>query len=170
MELIVARAADEVRVEVRTEEDGRWTVAVDDREYRVDAAALGRPDILSMIVDGRQATRSVRSRGKGAYVVDGAELTVIDPRARALEDTGQQGNADHFEATAWMPGRVTAVLAAEGDHVASGQGVVVLEAMKMENEIQSEIDGRIDRILVEVGQTVDGGQALFVVAAAGRTE
>jgi len=130
----------------------------------VDAATLGRPDVLSLIVNGRQATQSVRSLGNGAYDVDGVELKVIDPRSRALGETTQQGDADTFEATAYMPGRVTAVLAAEGDEVASGQGVVVLEAMKMENEIQSEIDGRLEQLLVEVGQTVDGGQPLFVVA------
>ncbi len=165
MELIVARSADEVRVEVRAEANGHWTVAVDDREYRVDAATLGRPDVLSVIVDGRQATQSVRSLGNGLYDVDGAELKVIDPRSRALGEATQQGAADTFEATAYMPGRVVAVLAAEGDEVTSGQGVVVLEAMKMENEIQSEIDGCLEQLLVEVGQTVDGGQPLFVVAA-----
>ena len=165
MELIVARAADEVRVEVRAEANGHWTVAVDDREYRVDAATLGRPDVLSVIVNGRQATQSVRSLGNGLYDVDGVELKVIDPRSRALGEATQQGAADTFEATAYMPGRVVAVLAAEGDEVTSGQGVVVLEAMKMENEIQSEIDGCLEQLLVEVGQTVDGGQPLFVVAA-----
>ena len=165
MELIVARSTDEVRVEVRAEANGHWTVAVDDREYRVDAVTLGRPDVLSVIVNGRQATQSVRSLGSGLYDVDGVELKVIDPRSRALGEATQQGAADTFKATAYMPGRVVAVLAAEGDEVASGQGVVVLEAMKMENEIQSEIDGRLEQLLVEVGQTVDGGQPLFVVAA-----
>ena len=167
MELIVASAAGEVRVEVRDEANGRWTVAVDDREYRVDAASLGRPDVLSLIVDGRQATRNVRSLGNGVYAVDGDEISVIDPRSRALGETSRQGAAGAFEATAYMPGRVTAVLAAEGDEVTAGQGVVVLEAMKMENEIQSEIDGRLEKLLVEVGQTVDGGDPLFVVGPAG---
>lgn len=165
MELIVARSAEEVRVEVRAEAKGHWTVAVDDREYRVDAATLGRLDVLSVIVNGRQATQSVRSLGNGVYDVDGAELRVIDPRSHALGEATQQGAAGTFEATAYMPGRVTAVLAAEGEEVTSGQGVVVLEAMKMENEIQSEIEGRLEQLLVEVGQTVDGGQPLFVVAA-----
>ncbi len=149
---------------VRAEANGHWTVVVDDREYRVDAATLGRPDVLSLIVNGRQATQGVRSRGAGVYEVDGAELKVIDPRSRAFEEAARQSAGGVFEATAYMSGLVTAVLAAEGDEVTSGQGVVVLEAMKMENEIQSEIDGRLDRLLVEVGQTVDGGQPLFVVA------
>jgi len=165
MELIVARAGDELRVEARFESDGRWTVVIDGREYRVDATTLGRRDVLSLIVNGRQTTRSVRSLGNGAWSVDGVELQVIDPRSRSLAAAAGQGAGNRFEAAAYMPGRVVALLAAEGDDVASGQGVLVLEAMKMENEIPSEIGGRLEQLLVEVGQTVDAGEPLFVVAA-----
>ena len=167
MELIVASADREVQVEAQAEADGNWTIAVDGREYRVDAATLGRPDMLSVIVNGRQATASVRALGKGVYVVDGSELRVIDPRSRDFAAAAQQPEDGVFEATAYMPGRVTAVLAGEGEEVASGQGVLVLEAMKMENEIQSEIDGRLDKLLVEVGQTVDRGDPLFTVTPTG---
>jgi biotin carboxyl carrier protein len=161
VELIVARSTDEVRVEVRAEANGHWTVAVDDREYRVDAATLGRPDVLSVIVNGRQATQSVRSLGNGLYDVDGVELKVIDPRSRALGEATQQGAADTFEATAYMPGRVVAVLAAEGDEVASGQGVVVLEAMKMETEVVAPRAGTVTALHVAEGDAVAVGEALF---------
>ncbi|MCY3927007.1 MAG: biotin/lipoyl-binding protein [Acidobacteria bacterium] len=164
MELIVSSAEREVAVEAQARENGDWTIAIDGREYRVDAATVGRPDVLSVIVDGRQTTASVRALGEGVYVVNGAELRVIDPRSRGLAAAAQQAEDGAFEATAYMPGRVTAVLAAEGEDVAAGQGVLVLEAMKMENEIQSEIDGRLEKLLVEVGQTVDGGDPLFVVS------
>jgi biotin carboxyl carrier protein len=60
-----------------------------------------------------------------------------------------------------MPGRVVTLLAAEGQVVAAGQGVLVLEAMKMQNEIQAEHDGTVARILVQPGQSVDGGDPLF---------
>ena len=167
MELIVASGDREVQVEAEVGEDGNWTIAVDGREYRVDAATVGRPDVLSVIVDGRQTTASVRALGKGVYVVDGSEVRVIDPRSRAFAAAAAQTDEGVFEATAYMPGRVTAVLAAEGEDVTSGQGVLVLEAMKMENEIQSDIDGRLEKLLVEVGQTVDGGDPLFVVTPTG---
>ena len=167
MELIVASGNREVQVEAEVEEDGNWTIAVDGREYRVDAATVGRPDVLSVIVGGQQTTASVRALGKGVYVVDGSEVRVIDPRSRAFAAAATQAEEGVFEATAYMPGRVTAVLAEEGEDVTSGQGVLVLEAMKMENEIQSDIDGRLERLLVEVGQTVDGGDPLFVVTPTG---
>ncbi len=167
MELIVASADREVQVHAQAEADGAWTIAIDGREYRVDATTVGRPDVLSVIVDGRQTTASVRALGKGVYVVDGAELRVMDPRSRDFAAAAQQAEGGVFEATAYMPGRVTAVLAAEGEDVASGQGVLVLEAMKMENEITSDIDGRLEKLLVEVGQTVDGGDPLFTVTPVG---
>ena len=60
-----------------------------------------------------------------------------------------------------MPGRVVAVLVGEGEPVRAGQGVVVLEAMKMQNEIQAEHDGVVKRVCVEPGQAVEGGDLLF---------
>ncbi|MFQ5351186.1 MAG: biotin/lipoyl-containing protein, partial [Thermoanaerobaculia bacterium] len=63
--------------------------------------------------------------------------------------------------TAYMPGRVAAVLVEEGAQVVAGDGVLVLEAMKMENEIQAERDGVVGRILVGLGEAVEGGDPLF---------
>jgi biotin carboxyl carrier protein len=60
-----------------------------------------------------------------------------------------------------MPGRVVAVLVEPGAEVRRGQGVVVLEAMKMENEIQAESDGVVRTLHVEPGQAVEGGDPLF---------
>ena len=62
---------------------------------------------------------------------------------------------------AYMPGRVVTLLVAAGDEVQAGQGVLVLEAMKMENEIQAERQGVIRRLLVKPGQAVEGGDPLF---------
>jgi biotin carboxyl carrier protein len=60
-----------------------------------------------------------------------------------------------------MPGRVVAVLVEVGAAVTAGQGIVVLEAMKMENEIRAEHDGTIAKIFVQPGQAVDSGNPLF---------
>ena len=65
--------------------------------------------------------------------------------------------------TAYMPGRVVAVLVEEGDEVAAGQGVVVLEAMKMENEIRAEVAGKVIKLHVRPGQSVEGGDLLFEI-------
>jgi biotin carboxyl carrier protein len=63
-----------------------------------------------------------------------------------------------------MPGRVVAVLVAEGASVTPGQGLVVLEAMKMQNEIQAERPGTVKKIFVSPGQAVEGGDPLFEIA------
>ncbi len=60
-----------------------------------------------------------------------------------------------------MPGKILKILVREGDQVKVGQGLLVLEAMKMENEIPSPKDGAVKRILVKEGDTVDTGQALI---------
>jgi biotin carboxyl carrier protein len=62
-----------------------------------------------------------------------------------------------------MPGKIVRVLVGEGDDVEEGQGVVVVEAMKMENEIGSPKDGKISAVKVESGQTVESGATLVVV-------
>jgi biotin carboxyl carrier protein len=62
-----------------------------------------------------------------------------------------------------MPGRVVALLAEEGSSVEQGQGILVLEAMKMENEIAAERDGTLKKLFVELGQPVEGGDPLFEI-------
>ena len=65
-----------------------------------------------------------------------------------------------------MPGKVVRVLVAEGDSVTAGQGLLVIEAMKMENEVAAARDGRVSSLKVEPGQVVEGGAVLAVVDAA----
>ncbi|TMA89336.1 MAG: biotin/lipoyl-binding protein, partial [Deltaproteobacteria bacterium] len=62
-----------------------------------------------------------------------------------------------------MPGKVIAVLVSEGDAVEKGQGLVIVEAMKMENEVRSPIAGAVKEIKVKPGETVEGGAVLVVV-------
>jgi biotin carboxyl carrier protein len=94
---------------------------------------------------------------------------VEDGRLHRLKEavSGLQGSAGPSEVTAPMPGLVVSVEVAVGDDVARGQGVVVIESMKMENEIRSGADGRVERILVEPGQAVEKGQTLIRIASVG---
>ena len=62
-----------------------------------------------------------------------------------------------------MPGKVIAVLVSEGDVVEKGQGLVIVEAMKMENEVHSPIAGTVGEIKVKAGDTVEGGAALVII-------
>ena len=89
-------------------------------------------------------------------------MAVADPLTHlAAQAAGGKGGRRQQKVTAYMPGRVVAVLVEEGQEVQAGQGVVVLEAMKMENEIRAESDGTIRQVFVTPGQNVEGGDPLF---------
>ncbi len=167
MDLIVRHRDRTEKVGVRRTREG-YEVRVGESSYQVDAAP-SRDGILSLRVGGNQYEVAVLLEGpsgEGRYWVSSAEgsapVSVVDPLTHlAQESRGGEGVRKSERVTAYMPGRVIAVLVEEGAEVEAGQGVVVLEAMKMENEIQVEHDGVIERLLVEPGQTVDGGDPLF---------
>ena len=168
MDLIVRQAEREEKVRVRRL-DGGYEVTVGDRTYSVDALAP-RPGLLSLRIDGAKGVVdhhevAVRPQGEGTYWVSTADgagpVEVADPLAYLAAHTHGGGGKRRQRVDAYMPGRVTAVLVEEGAAVTKGQGIIVLEAMKMENEIRAEHDGTIRRIHVQPGQAVDLGNPLF---------
>jgi biotin carboxyl carrier protein len=164
VELIVRLDGEERRVVIEREGDG-FRVGLGDRSlavHRVEAVA----SVRSLLVDGRQHEVSVLALGHGTYRVTSAlgerTLEVLDPLTHlAREAHAQTAGSGPRTVTAYMPGRVVAVLVEPGAEVRRGQGVVVLEAMKMENEIQAESDGVVRTLHVEPGQAVEGGDPLF---------
>jgi biotin carboxyl carrier protein len=137
--------------------------------------------VYSLLVDGAQAEVAVSPRrgggaaagtlggSAGSYWVSGRQggklVEIADPlsylAAQSAGAAGATGTKRSRRVLAYMPGRVVEILVAEGEAVVAGQGVLVLEAMKMQNEIQAEHDGTVRRLLVEAGQSVDGGDPLF---------
>ncbi len=83
----------------------------------------------------------------------------------ALEESEESGKADASSGAvvAPMPGKIMAVKVKAGDNVNANQVVAVLEAMKMENEVQTEVAGKVKEVKVRAGETVEGGQVLIVV-------
>jgi biotin carboxyl carrier protein len=182
MELVVLHGDREERVQVRRKE-GQFAIQVGDREYSVDAVEVG-PDHHSLRIGDDQYEVSIhRETGRAAnrdagverYTIGGADgklsanpggdlVEVIDPLTHLAHQTlGGAGAGGRQQVTAYMPGRVVAILKAEGDPVETGEGVVVLEAMKMENEIQAESSGTLSKVLVKPGQAVDAGDPLFEI-------
>jgi biotin carboxyl carrier protein len=144
-----------------------FTVSIDGRRFVVDRATVGER-LRSLVVDGRQYEVSAQSDGDGRYRISayGNETTVEvrDPLRHLAMGSGGHAAADGKRAvTAYMPGRVVAVLVEQGSHVEVGQGIVVLEAMKMENEIRAEVAGVVTRLHVRPGQSVEGGDPLFEI-------
>lgn len=166
MELVVRNEGREERVRVESTAQG-YRVRIGDTTYQVDLALIGN-GLQSLLIDGKQTEVTVRHQGDGRYRVTSrrfsTEVSVTDPLTFLAQQTHGQTEAQGLSVvTAYMPGRVTAILAQEGDAVVRGQGILVLEAMKMENEIQADADGVLCRLLVEEGQAVEAGDPLFEV-------
>ncbi len=144
--------------------DGRWSCRLDGSEIEVDAV-LARPDVLSLCL-GNQAyeVKCERVAGELHLWVGSArfEVEVRDPRSlrgrvRSADDSGPR------KLTAPMPGKVVRVLVTEGAQVEAGAGVIVVEAMKMQNEIKSPKKGTMQKILVTAGAAVNAGDVLAIV-------
>lgn len=178
MKLIVKSPAGEREVAVRPRADGgtsppdstTYEVLLDGKLVEVNVAHVGGKRVgsglRSLLIDGLQHEISIDRRADGTYWVarrgGGETVEVVDPLTHLAQiSRGGGGAQGPSQVKAYMPGRVSAVLVAEGDEVQEGQGVLVLEAMKMENEIQAEQAGTITRVHVEPGQAVEGGDLLF---------
>src|ERR1700680_905807 len=151
------------RLELNRQEGG-WACRLEGREVEVDAV-LARPDVLSLRI-GNQAyeVKCERVGGELHLWVGSARFAaeVRDPRSlrgrvRAVDDHGPR------KLTAPMPGKIIRVLVSPGDEVEAGAGVLVVEAMKMQNEIKSPKKGKIQKILVSEGAAVNAGDVLAIV-------
>jgi biotin carboxyl carrier protein len=146
--------------------DGRFRVAIDGIDQQVDAAAL-RPGTWSLIVAGRSYVVDLdRRRGGIAASVGTGEvlLQVEDALHRRLASAaGGRGAARGESIRAPIAGKVVKVVVAVGDQVAPGSAVIVLEAMKMENELAAERGGMISAIYKTAGQAVDTGDLLVEI-------
>ena len=140
-----------------------YEVTVDGTVYVVDARKL-ESNFYSLLVGGRSYEVSVEGDEEDFEVRHGAFLRtvrLVDPlRAASGADLGDTGRAV-IEAV--MPGRVVRLLVEEGQEVEPGQGVLVLEAMKMENEVAAPRAGTVSSLKVAQGETVETGQLLAVV-------
>lgn len=123
------------------------------------------PGVYSVLMDGRSyEARIEEADGHVVVVIDGHrfELEVRDPR-RPARRSGAAGLSGKQNITAPMPGKVVRLLAAPGDEVQAGQGILVMEAMKMQNEMRAPKAGRLAAINVAPGAAVAAGDILAVV-------
>jgi pyruvate carboxylase subunit B len=164
----------------------RYLVEIEGRRYEVDVGPDGirldgspvkadlQPShgspLWHLVLDGRSYTFSARRRnGRGEWELEVAgrrhRVLALDERRRAIRELAGPTALSHgpLEVHAPMPGLVIKVEVAEGDQVERGQGLVIIEAMKMENELRATAPGRVSAVRVAAGQTVDKGQTLLVI-------
>jgi biotin carboxyl carrier protein len=123
------------------------------------------PGVYSVLLDGCSYDAFVEDTPAGLVVtIEGHrfELEVRDPRRWSRKSAG--GGAGAVQSiVSPMPGKVVRVLAAPGDEVVAGQGIVVVEAMKMQNELKSNRTGRVLSVAAKEGATVNAGELLATI-------
>lgn len=151
------------------EDDGGLSVRVDRGESVTATVRRPRSDALHTYLVGSRAFSALVEGREGAYsvVLDGEALDVLvqDERAARLASVavgGPSGRAERI-VTAPMPGLVVAVPVEAGQRVSAGASLVVLQAMKMENDLTAREAATIKEVLVSAGQTVDQGQTLVTL-------
>jgi len=159
------RVGDKIhRLEIRKVEDN-WLCWLDGRDITVDVQRISR-DTLHLLVDGKSfEVRRESAKPSRRVFIRGVqyEVFVQDPRSlrsrrrAGLDDAGPQ------KLLASMPGKVVRVLAREGDEILAGQGIIVVEAMKMQNEVRSVKPGVLKKILAREGANVNAGEVLAIV-------
>jgi len=157
--------------------DGRFLVTVDGREWKVDAARID-PHTWSLLLEspggssGLSASFEVTlapDAGSGGMIarVDETPVTVVvngrRQWGRKKDDGTQSGSTGPERVLAPMPGKIVRVLVKTGESVRARQPVVVIEAMKMENELRASADGTVAEMHVRDGQSVDAGALLAVI-------
>ena len=153
------------RVELVRSKDGAWSCKVDGQDFVCDSAQP-EGDVLSLLVAGKsyEVRRDVNGN-ELAMVVEGRRFVaeVSDPRSLR----GRKAKAGHADGpkkiTAPMPGKVVRILAPEGTDVDAGQGVVVIEAMKMQNELKAPKAGKVKKMMAAEGAAVNAGDALAII-------
>jgi biotin carboxyl carrier protein len=162
MTFVASVAGRTVRVEVHGGA-GRYTLRIDGRplELRVSEAGSG---YRSLRIGARSYELGLEREGQGYRVVFPGGSVVVE-LAEAAQGSVPGGAREHGPArlTAPMPGRILRVLSQQGADVVAGQGLVVIEAMKMENELRSPRGGRLQELRVREGQAVEAGALLAVV-------
>lgn len=141
-------------------------VSVDGRPLRADLAEVDGTDVRTLLLSGKSHRVLATRKGKGDWSLHlggrHLDVQVLDERTHAIREmTGEVGvQARAASLTAPMPGLVVKVEVEEGDEVFPGQGVVIVEAMKMENELKAEGHARVARVVAVPGTPVEMGEVL----------
>jgi len=143
-------------------------VSVDGKVYEVDFESVSGQPVYSLIVDGKSHESYVAPGDNNWQVLLRGRLypvTVEDEREKRLRSAAGGGVAEtgEFHLRAPMPGLIVAILVEEGQQIKRGQVLLILESMKMQNELKASRDGTIGRVRVKAGETVEQKQTLLSV-------
>ena len=142
-----------------------WSCKLDGHDFPFDVTSL-QNGLLSVLVQGKSYEVRQEVAGSETSVVVGHErfkATVRDPRSLRSRGRGGDSGQGPRKIVAPMPGKVVRIVAPPGAEVEAGQPVLVIEAMKMQNELKAPKKGKVRRITVTEGAAVEAGQTLAEV-------
>ena len=159
-------AGKQLTAEIDSLENGRFEVTIDGQRYEVDSASTGN-GALSILIDERSYRIHHEEEGEEIVIYLGNQPFRIDvaneQRFRLRAGAAKVSLEGRQVVVAPMPGKVVRVLVTLGDQVTENQGLVVVEAMKMENELKSPKAGKIVELLAQEGSPVEKNARLLVV-------
>lgn len=157
------RANGKTRVVELTRNSETWSISLDGNPLDADVVEVAA-NTFSVLINGESYEVRIAPKPDGSLVVNTSSeefiCEVTDPRAWRGRRHGAMEAEGRQQISAPMPGKVVRVLLSAGDAVEVGQGIMVVEAMKMQNEIRSPKSGRVEKILVQEGQAVNAGDIL----------
>lgn len=166
MKYIALIGGKEMPVEVE-KKDGVFSLTLGDKSLSVDAIRLNH-HLFSLLVEGKSHEVAVERQGNSYsihFYDDMVELALYDARRyKAAELTRRPGGpAGPTKISAPMPGKIVRVSVAENSQVSEGQPLLIIEAMKMQNEIKAPRAGTVKRLSVRDGESVSSQQVLLVL-------
>lgn len=161
------------QIEIQSTGPNQFAISGEDRggndtkikDRTIDAVEVA-PNTYSILVNGRAFEAVMMPAAEGVQVRCGGQefhAIVSDPRAWRRRQAALFGSEGKQQITAPMPGKVIRVLVSAGEKVQTDQGLVVIEAMKMQNEIRAPKAGTIERIFIREGDAVAAGEPLLTI-------
>jgi biotin carboxyl carrier protein len=165
MKYIATVGETSFEIEIRSDEE----IILDGEQLTADFQSVADQPIYSLLLEGQSFEASIHPTDHAIQVLLHGHLMdvqVEDERQRRLRETsaGQVIQSGDLHMRAPMPGMVVAIPVEEGQQVASGENLIILESMKMQNELKAPRDGMISRLRVRQGDRVDQNQILLILS------
>lgn len=146
------------------ENDGQIELEIEGEKLPVDYRKI-EDNLYSIILDGQSITLGVFKKGKKIQVFFDGDLYDLESISEREQRKSSLAASGVQEIKAPMPSRVVKVLKSEGDEVTKDEGVIVIEAMKMESELKSPLAGKVRNVMAKEGDAIEAGTVLMVVAS-----
>lgn len=164
MKYVASLGDQEVEIEINGEDE----IIVDGEHYAIDFHSIAGQPIYSLLINGRSYEALVQPSDEGLEVLLQGQLFLIcvdDERQRRLRQTSgpQFLERGEFHMKSPMPGLIISVNVREGQKVSKGDRLIILESMKMQNELKSPRDGIIRSLRIQSGDNVEQNQVLMTV-------